>query len=123
METKEGVKNIIDCDADPFVPEGWTVEEHQKGGQFEWDPAQINLDLAVGADLNANVLDSLLAHKKCIPEEYKGKYIFFRGTTYRNSNDQLCFRCLCWFDDDWRWGDGRPDEGWVNSSPAARRKN
>lgn len=27
-------KYIIDCDADPFVPEDWKVESHKKGGSW-----------------------------------------------------------------------------------------
>lgn len=31
------VEHVIDCDADPFVPDGHSVEEHQKGGSFRWN--------------------------------------------------------------------------------------
>ncbi len=94
------VEHVIDCDADPFLPNGWKVEEHQKGGQFKWDPSnhlsnlpilyldekgqrngksiegnklreKLAKDLVKGALLNANVLDYLLANPHLIPEEWK----------------------------------------------------
>ncbi len=39
------IEHLIDCNADPFVPKGWKVEEHQKGGAFKWDVAQVQLYL------------------------------------------------------------------------------
>ena len=101
------VKHIINCDAAPFVPEGWKVESHKNLGQLEWDPTKIRLWLSNGQQdgsvegnnlhkelasepvLNANVLDYLLAHPKLIPEEWKGKAVFFWGTIYRRSDGSL----------------------------------
>src|SRR5271157_939727 len=37
------IEHVIDLDADPFVPDGWKVEEHQKGGQFQWDASKVSL--------------------------------------------------------------------------------
>lgn len=42
------VTHIIDCDADPFVPSGWSVRSHTKGGQFAFDPAKAKLYLSPG---------------------------------------------------------------------------
>jgi len=118
------VQHVIDCDADPFLPQGWRgVENHKKGGQFKLDLSKIKLhlspnqmdskciegnklrkELASEPVLNANVLDYLLAHPELIPEEWKGKYVFFWGTIYRNSNGSLCVRFLFWDDGAWRWG-------------------
>ena len=39
-------KHVIDLDAVPYCPEGWTVEDHRKGGQLEWDPAKVQLYLS-----------------------------------------------------------------------------
>src|SRR4051812_12410257 len=84
-------KHIIDCDADPFVPEGWQVIEHIKSGQLEWNPNAVSLYLTPhqrqyapaikGSELrkklatmrivNANVLDYLVAHPELILEEWK----------------------------------------------------
>ncbi|MEK7079796.1 MAG: hypothetical protein AAB901_00720, partial [Patescibacteria group bacterium] len=35
------VEHVIDLDADPFVPDGWKVEEHKQGGQLTFDPSQV----------------------------------------------------------------------------------
>lgn len=132
---------VIDCDADPFVPEGWKVEKHQKGGKFEWDPSQIELYLdngqlggnsIVGSKLrqkmsskkimNACVLDFLLAHPELIPEEWKGKRIFFWGTIYRNSDGRLYVRFLYWNGDRWRRYCNWLDDVFRGSYPAALRK-
>ena len=84
------VEPIIDCAADPFVPNGWTVETHQPGGQWKWNPEQVEFylspeqnkgkvitgnklrqELAGKPVLNANVLDYLLKNPQLIPEEWK----------------------------------------------------
>ena len=121
--------NVIDCDADPFVPDGWTVEEHKKGGQLDFNPANLRFYLAAGQKngksmqghklrkdlahmsvMNANVLDYLLANPDLIPEDWKNqeggntRYIFFWGTIYRYSDGDLCVRCLYWDDGRWGWG-------------------
>jgi hypothetical protein len=115
------IERLIDCDSAPFVPNGWSVEEHKKGGLFKFDPAKISLylskeqkkgsidghylrkDLSDKPVMNANVLDYLLAHPELIPEEWKGKYIFFWGTIYRNSDGYLYVRCLGWLGSKWCW--------------------
>lgn len=128
-------EHIIDCDADPFVPDGWSVEEHKRGGMVKFDPANLELYLdrrqkggVVGGDklrkalakksvLNANMLDYLLEHPHLIPEEWEGKCVFFWGTIYHHRDGDLCVRYLfrhgreCswhfrWLDD--VWGDGSP---------------
>ena len=68
--------------------------------------------------LNANVLDYLLAHPELIPEEWKGKCLFFWGTIYRRSNGHLYVRFLYWFGDRWRWVGGWLDDGWRGNDPA-----
>lgn len=111
----------IDCDADPFTPKNWSVEEHQKGGLFSFDLSKLSLFLSEkqkkGAILghylrkelegkpvmNANILDYLLVRPELIPEEWKGKYIFFWGTIYRDSDGSLCVRCLYWNGSQWGW--------------------
>lgn len=131
------IKHVIDLDADPFVPEDCTVEEHQKQGQFQWDPAKIQLFLSKKQQkgyieghmlrkelkgkpiLNANILDYLFSHPELIPEEWKEKNIFFWGTIYRDSDGDLYVRYLYWGGGKWCW-----DYGWLVidlrvSSPAA----
>ncbi|MFH0950907.1 MAG: hypothetical protein V1765_00325 [bacterium] len=115
-------EHLIDTDADPFLPEGWqAVEEHQKSGMLKWDSSKFSLylskkqkkDYIVGNDLreelknknvlNANVLDYLLAHQELIPDEWKGKAVFFWGTIYRYSGGDLVVRCLSWDGSQWHW--------------------
>ncbi len=122
------VKHFIDCDTDPLIPRGdWKVEEHKKCGQVEWDPSQFTLHLSphqkdgktiLGHKLrkelsglptpNANLLDYLLDHPHLIPGEWKRdengniRYIFFWGTIYRDSEDHLHVRCLCYDAGHWQ---------------------
>lgn len=123
------VTHAIDCDADPFLPNGWRVEEHRKDGVVIWDPSKVSLYLSkgqkgdkriVGNDLrkelakkptmNANVLDYLLKNPHLIPEDWKKgdrgntRYIFFWGTVYRYSGGGLFVRSLYWDDSAWDWG-------------------
>lgn len=118
----------IDCDAAPFIPDGWKVEEHQKGGAFKWDAAQVQFHLDPGQQdgkyiegnklrlqltgkpvLNANVLDYLLKNPQLIPDDWKKdekgntRYIFFWGTIYCSSGGSLYVRCLYWHGGRWRW--------------------
>ena len=91
-------------------------------GVFTWDPTSAKLYLPkkqqgdkriVGNDLRkelksqpvlpANILDYLLANPHLIPEEYKGKAIFFWGTIYRSSDGHLCVRYLYWHGGRWLW--------------------
>lgn len=135
------IKNhVIDCDADPFIPDGCKIEEHQKCGQMVWDASHIILHLADGQKngkaiegnklrkrlvskptLNACVLDYLLANPHLIPEEWKGKYIFFWGTIYRHSDGGLYVLCLCWSGGGWHWRALWLGSDWYGSSPAALR--
>lgn len=51
--------HIIDLDADPVVPDGFRgVEEHVRGGRFEWNPDHVGL-----------YLSPFLRHKECIGGE------------------------------------------------------
>ncbi len=120
------VSHVIDCDADPFVPDDWSVKEHQKGGSWKWDSSNVTLWLADGQKngkfvggsklrkelarkpvLNANVLDYLLMYTGLIPEEWKRKYSHFWGTVYRDRDGFLYVRYLYWKGDRWhsryRW--------------------
>ncbi|NUM25051.1 MAG: hypothetical protein HUU49_00330 [Candidatus Buchananbacteria bacterium] len=115
-------KYIVDLDADPMVYRDWKVEEHIKGGQFEFDQVKVGLHLdeeqkeggvIIANKLreklkgqpvyNANLLDFYLAHPNLIPDEWKGKVIVFWGTIYRNSRDRLLVRCLFCLNDKWSW--------------------
>lgn len=126
-----GIGPVIDCYADPFLPSGWKgVEYHKKGGQLTLDLSKVHLhlspnqmnskylegnklrkELASEPVLNANVLDYLLAHPELIPEEWRGKCVFFWGTIYRDSYGRLCVRSLYWGGGSWSW-----DYFWLGSS-------
>ena len=106
----------IDLDAEPWAPDTFLVTEHQKGGVFEWDPAQILLrpleeetdnmsGMASSRELfcNANLLDFLLGQPHLTPEEWKGKAIFFRGTTFNDPLRQSLVRYLYWKGCSWDW--------------------
>lgn len=131
-------KHLIDTDANPFVPDGWKVESHRKGGQIEWNPERITLYLSKhqkggkcigGHDLrkelenqpvmNANVLDYLLAHPDLIPKSWKGKAVFFWGTIYRSADGSLCVRCLDWNGGRWGWDYNWLGGDWGDDGPAA----
>ncbi len=133
------VKHIIDCDADPFVPEGFTLKEHRKGGQIVWDPTKFQLYLSerqkngkvisgndldkeladVPGILNANVLDYFLAHQEIIPPECEGVFTYFWGTKYLSGGNSFV-RCL--YRDGGRWCSGCHwlGRGWAGGGPAAR---
>ncbi len=132
------IEYFIDCDADPFLPDGWKVEEHQKGGIFKWTESLIGLHLDRGQQngkcigghdlrkalqtrkvLNANVLDFLLKHSELIPEEWKGKAVFFWGTVYRYPGGSCCVLYLYWDDGQWHWSVDWLGSGWNRRRPSA----
>jgi hypothetical protein len=136
------VAYVIDCDAQPFVPSGWSIEEHQKGGVLTWNKeAQkdalylskwqrgnkytlgdfLRRDLLGKPVLNATVLDYLLVNQRLIPEEWKGRRIFFWGTIYRDSEGYLYVRCLQWCDSSWKRSSLWLINHWDSSCPAAAR--
>lgn len=108
-------KHLIDLNANPFVPTGCEVEEHQRtsynSGLLKWDAAKIELytdpsqqngyiagselrkKLAGKPVLNANVLDFLLDNPQLIPKSWKKdkrgipRPIFFWGTIYHKLVD------------------------------------
>lgn len=120
------LERLIDCEIAPFIPNSWLVEEHQKGGQFIFNPTKVELYVSknyknnqiYGNDLreelkgrqvmNANVLDFLLAHPELIPDAWEVKHVFFFGTIYRRRKDgwlhvrYLYFNGLEW-ESSWRW--------------------
>jgi hypothetical protein len=133
-------KHIIDCDKEPNISyEGWTIESHKKMGKLKWNPKNVELYLSEKQKdgyisginlqkelenklvLNACVLDYLLKHQNLIPDSWKGRYIFFWGTIYRNSNGYLFVRCLFWCDGGWYWGSYWRGVDWVVDCPAALR--
>lgn len=139
-------EHVIDCDADPMIPDGWKLEEHQKSGQLKWDPTKVHLFLSgpqqksemIGGYklreelkgkpvLNACVLDYLLKNQHLIPEDWKQddkgrtRYIFFWGTIFRDSGGDLGVKYLCWSGGQWSWSFCWLVFAWVDQRHAAMR--
>ncbi|MBI2175621.1 MAG: hypothetical protein HYU35_02730, partial [Parcubacteria group bacterium] len=103
---------------DLFVAGGTPLDKEQMDGKWiEGD--KLRNELANKPVLNANVLDHLLANPHLIPEEWKGKTVFFWGTIYRDQHDNLRVRCLSCRDDRWHWGAGWFGNSWSTRYPAA----
>ena len=125
-------EHIIDCDVPVFVPDGWEVLPPAEQipsravGKIVWDPTaarlhlslnqkgsnhikgnNLRLELAEGKHqvYTAHVLDYLLKpeNQYLIPEEWKGKSVFFWGTIYRRSERDFYVRYLYWGGDRWGW--------------------
>ncbi|MBU3964354.1 hypothetical protein KJ562_01315, partial [Patescibacteria group bacterium] len=71
---------------------------------------------------NANLLDFYLAHINLIPEDWKGKAVFFWATIYRRSDGSLYVRYLFWSGGGWYWLYNWLDDDWGDHNPAASRK-
>ena len=68
--------------------------------------------------ISASVLDYLLANQELIPNEWKGKRIFFFGTIYRAMmNGEQCVRYLSWSDYGgfWCWYQQSFNANWRES--------
>ena len=127
---------VINTDAPPFCPEGWTVVEHKGLGEWGWSLQRVSLYTASrqggGWDnghrlyeklkdktvLNVTVLDFLLENQRLISENWKDKYIFFWGTLYRDATQRLCIRFLYWDHDKWKWYHRWLVIGWNDDDPA-----
>ena len=139
----KAIEHAIDCGSDPFIPNGWKIEEHQKGNFIKFDASKVNFyfsrkqkngsiegnklreELKEKKVLNANVLDYLLKNPQLIPEEWKKdengntRYIFFWGTIYRDSIGNLCVRYLCWRGGEWFWGNNWLSHDFRSDNPSA----
>ncbi len=132
---------IIDLDAAPYCPGGWSVKSHHKGGQLLFDPADIEIfrtviqecgvepidrDVFRSLDrvqlLNANMLDWYLNNSEYIPEPWKENNVFFWGTRYINLAGSEVVCCLCWFEHQWSWGFRWVGDGFDRYNPAAVRR-
>jgi len=146
-ETEVVTKNrdFINCDEISFIPDGWSVlpESEQLSnrvrGLYKLDITKVKLHLyeeqkegrIKGSELRkklkeelvlpVNVLDFLLKkeNQHLIPEEWKGKYVFFWGTIYRDSDGDLYVRYLYWHGDGWSWSCNWLGSDWVGRSPSA----
>lgn len=130
-----GPRRLVDCDAQPYIPDGWRIERHTCRGLIEFDPARIELfqhekqkkgGTITGDDLfdavkdriglNACVLDHSLENTGNLPGSWKKddqgrtRYIIFPDTVFRDSDDFLYVRFLFWDDGRWDWDDFRLDD-------------
>jgi hypothetical protein len=69
--------------------------------------------------MNANLLEFCLAHTWLIPEDWKGKAVFFWGTVYRDGSGSLYVRYLYWSGERWYWDSYWLGNAWGDDSPAA----
>lgn len=137
------LEHVVDFDKDPSVPEGWSILpdseqlSNRVRGQMKFDQKKIGLHLddrqkkgcLEGNELRksladvpafgAQLLDFYLANPHLIPEEWKGKAIFFWGTIYRYPGGGLCVRYLCWNGGRWGWHCSWLGLGWFDDYPAA----
>ncbi len=147
MDTKP-CDHLIDCDAPVFIPEGWQVLPDAEQlpnrilGKVSWNPKETSLHLVDGQKngkwiegnklrkelaqqsvYTAHLLDYLLIpeNQHLIPEEWKGKLIFFWGTIYRGVSGRLCVRCLNWNGDRWHWNYNWLARDWFDDDPALAR--
>ncbi len=129
QNTQHSIQHIIDLDADPFIPEGWSIMRKDQivsraRGMWELDPNLMSLSRATeqssrdlqGHDvkrilarmqrrvLPANVLDYLLAHQGLIPYDWqltRPRDIFFWGTVYRDASHRESVRYLFFTAGEW----------------------
>ena len=66
---------------------------------------------------NANLLYYLLKHSAPHPLQWKGKYVFFCGTIYRDSNGYLYVRCLYCDVGGWGWSRSWLESDWTATTP------
>jgi len=132
-------QQLIDTTKQPSIINDLTIESHDTS-QGQIDPIEIGLYLdEIQKDgkyiegnklreklksqpvLNACVLNYLLKNPDLIPDDWKGKYVYFWGTIYRSSAGRLYVRYLFW--NGVRWNENYSWLGidWLSFDPAAVR--
>ncbi len=124
-------QHIIDCHANPHIPEGWQVREEDQlpgrvCGQLIWDSSKVVMrmysnrlgeefrgELANEPVLNANVLHYLFRNQHFIPENWKHAFNYFWGTIFLDSDGRLCVGCLNFWGGGWTWHYEYLDEYWL----------
>ena len=129
----------IDTTQTPNIPyNGWTIESNDISLGKKFDPTKITLylddeqkdgkhiegnklreKLKGKPVLNATVLDWLLEHPEYIPEDWKGKYVYFWGTIYSSPHGDRYVLCLYWGGGAWHRDYGWLGFDWVGYNPAA----
>jgi len=139
------IEHLVNCNETPFIPDGWSIlpEEEQLPnrirGLYKLDITKVKLHLvkeqtrgSVGGNelrkklkgepvLPANILDFLLKkeNQHLIPQEWKGKAIFFWGTIYRHFEGHPLVRCLCSSGGEWDWRDAWAGGFWFDNPSAS----
>jgi len=92
------------------------IEPEQKESYIE---GKILAERMKEKGLSASVLDYLMENTEKIPEDWKGKYVYFWGTIFRNSNGDLYVRYLCFSRGKWQTDCNWLDNYWLINYPAA----
>lgn len=119
----------------PYIPyKNWTLEYDNPMPSF--DPSKLSLHLEPEQNesyltgevlakrmkdkgLNSNALKYLLDNPKLIPEEWKGKYVYFFGTILRSPDGYRYVLYLYWSDGEWLWRAYWLEDDWRASDPSA----
>jgi hypothetical protein len=138
MELKQ-LDQVIDLDKITVNRRDYDVMEHQKGGRLTWSPAAVELYVdvlqvskrATGHDirkiladkpvLNICAMEFLLERQHLIPEEWKGKAIFFWGTIFRGYEGRPYVMCMRMWHGEWAWSAHPLNNPWGTNSPAILR--
>lgn len=137
----KSVEYLINLNAKPFVPNGWNVEEHQKGGNWKYDATKVGLYLSKkqqdgvigGHDLrkelkgqlvmNANMLEFYLKFPHLIPPSWEGKEVYFWGTIYSGADCNLAVRYIYGDGRNWYWRFRWLKSDWCDLDPAVVRES
>jgi len=138
---------IINCDLPPFVPEGFTLlpdsEQlpNRTKGKVKFDISKVELylsekqktgyikgeellrELKPKTVLTSHFLKYFLDNPELIPEEWKGKYIYFWGTLLRNPGGRRSVLYFYWFGGRWSWVYSWLDSDWHDDSLSAGLAN
>ena len=130
-------------EVEQHIGKGWSIVEKRTDGLYvdgrkvilHLSKRQKNGKLLKGHELreeltgkpvlDANIFDALLSNLHLIPEDWKKdendntRYIFFWGTIYRYSNDDLCVRFMFYSGSLLNYGNSSLDLDWDDNDPAA----
>lgn len=100
------------------------LSERQLGGKW-LKGHELRTELDGKLVLNATVLDFLEDHPEFIPDDWKRdeqgntRFVYFWGTIYRDTDSDLCVRCLYWSGGRWQLNFNWLGNGWRGRNPAA----
>lgn len=113
---------VIDLNAEPEIPKGWTLYKHYKEGKVLWDdvlfrPVEEGSQEGgmIFLDRNANLLDFALKHTHLLPVYLCAKAVAFCRTVYLDKDGKKTFRVLRY-----DFGSGMGDSQFFESSMSPR---